>query len=327
MKAIVAPKPGGIEALQFVDLPIPVTGPDEVLVRVRAVGVNRPDIRQRQGLYPPPPGVTDVLGLDLAGEVVEVGGGVEKWAVGDRVCALVAGGAYAEYCAVPAQQCLPVPTGLSLEEAASLPEVFFTAWTNVFDRGRLGEGEVLLIQGGTSGVGLAAIQMAKVLRNAVVVATVGSEEKAAFCRRYGADHVFNYKTEDWIAGVREHVGGVDVILDSQAGDYLQPELSLLNIEGRLVLIATHRGKEVNVNVNDIFRRRLTLTGSTLRPRTPDQKGLIARELASQVWPRIASGEIKTFVQAVCNFDQVREAHTVLDENRQIGKIVLRMPDA
>ncbi|WP_316979383.1 NAD(P)H-quinone oxidoreductase [Shumkonia mesophila] len=327
MKAVIARAPGGPEVLEIVDCPIPSIGPSDVLVRTRAIGVNRPDIRQRQGLYPPPPGVTDILGLDLAGTVAAVGVGVTRWKVGDLVCALVAGGAYAEYCAVPEPQCLPIPIGLGMEEAASLPEVFFTAWTNVFDRGRLGDSEVLLVQGGTSGVGLAAIQMAKVLRNAVVAATVSSDEKAAFCRDYGADHVFDYRTEDWRSGLRAATGGADVILDAQAGDYLQDELSLLRVEGRLVLIATHRGKKVEVDVDDLFRRRLTLTGSTLRPRTPEQKGLIARSLETCVWPKLASREIRTFVQSVFDFADVGKAHNVLDANRQIGKIVLRMPDA
>lgn len=327
MKAVVAPTPGGPEALEFVDRPIPQIGADDVLVRVQAVGVNRPDIRQRQGLYPPPPGVTDILGLDLAGTIAAVGASVTRWSVGDTVCALVAGGSYAEYCAVPEPQCLPVPDGLSIEEAASLPEVFFTAWTNVFDRGRLREGEVLFVQGGTSGVGLAAIQMAKVLRNAVVAATVGDEEKREFCRQFGADHVFNYKTEDWRTEVGAATGGVDVILDSQAGDYLADELAMLRLDGRLVLIATHRGKHADVDVHDLFRRRLTLTGSTLRPRTPEQKGAVAQSLQRHVWPRLASREIKTFVQSVFDFADVRQAHQVLDDNRQIGKIVLKMADA
>jgi NADPH:quinone reductase len=324
MKAVIAPTPGDVDALEIADLPVPTIGPQEVLVRVEAAGVNRPDIRQRQGLYPPPPGVTDILGLDLAGTIVETGASVGRWSVGDKVCALVAGGAHAEYCAVPEPQCLPIPEGLTMEEAASLPEVFFTAWTNVFDRARLQAGEVLLVQGGTSGVGLAAIQMAKVLRKAVVAATVGDSEKRDYCLRYGADHVFNYKTEDWAAKVAEATGGVDVILDSQAGDYLAPELALLRLEGRLVMIATHRGNVAEINVNDIFRRRLTLTGSTLRPRTPEQKGVIARALESEVWPRLVSGDIKTFLQATFDFADVRQAHQVLDENRQIGKIVLRI---
>ena len=327
MKAIVARAPGDLDVLEIAERPIPEIGPNDVLVRVQAIGVNRPDVRQRQGLYPPPPGVTDILGLDLAGTIVKAGQGVTRWSVGETVCALVAGGAYAEYCVVPEPQCLPIPSGLTIEDAASLPEVFFTAWTNVFDRGRLAEGETLLIQGGTSGVGLAAIQMAKVLRGAVVAATVSSEDKEAFCRDYGADHVFNYRTEDWRAGLREATGGADVILDSQAGDYLQDELNLLRTEGRLVLIATHRGKKVEVDVHDIFRRRLTLTGSTLRPRTPAQKGQIAESLEKCVWPKIASGEIRPFVQSVFDFADVATAHRVLDENRQVGKVVLRMPEA
>ena len=324
MKAIVPSAAGGPDVLEIVDRPVPETGDHDVLVRIRAVGVNRPDVQQRRGLYPPPPGVTDILGLDVAGTVAAVGNKVERWQEGDSVCALVVGGAYAEYCAVPEPQCLPIPEGLSLEEAASLPEVFFTAWTNIFERGRLADGEVLLIQGGTSGVGLAAIQMVKVLRDVVVAATVGSDKKRDYCLGFGADHVFNYKDENWPGQVREATGGVDVILDHQAGDYIAIEQELLNIEGRIVLIATHQDPIAKVNLRDVVRRRLTITGSTLRPRTPEQKGEIARALETQVWPRFASGEIKTFVQTVVDFGEVREAHRILDENRQIGKVVLRL---
>lgn len=324
MKAVIARKPGGPEVLEIVDRPTPEIGSDEVLIEVKAAGVNRPDIQQRLGKYPPPPGTTDILGLDLAGLVAEAGENVTGLKVGDEVCALVAGGGYAEYCAVPAPQCTPIPSGLAFTDAASLPEVFFTAWTNVFDRAKLAHGEVLLIQGGTSGVGLAALQMAKKLRNATVVATVGSAEKADYCTRFGADHVFDYKAADWAGEISKTVGGIDVILDSQAGDYTEKELALLNLEGRLVFINTHRGDKVAIDLRDLFYRRLTITGSTLRSRTPKQKGEIARALETQVWPLFANGDIKPFVQTVLPIDAVAQAHEILDQNRQIGKVVLEI---
>jgi NADPH2:quinone reductase len=324
MKVVEVTRPGGPEVLALREHPLPRLRAGEVLIRVAAAAVNRPDVQQRRGLYPPPPGASDILGLDVAGVVEAVDSAVAWPAVGERVCALTNGGGYAEYCAVPAVQCMPVPNGLGLVEAASLPEAFFTAWNNVIWLGRLAHGETLLVQGGTSGVGMAAIQIARSLRDARVLATAGSDDKCRICLEIGAEAGINYKTTDWAAEVRRltQERGVDVVLDGQAGPYTERELSLLAMDGRVVLIASHLGETAEVNVRNLVRRRLTLTGSTLRPRPPEYKGRIARELVEQVWPLLERGRIRVHVCATLPLDAVADAHAILDANEQVGKVVL-----
>ncbi len=326
MKVIEITRPGGPEVLAFGERPRPELGPADVLIRVRAAGVNRPDIQQRRGLYPPPPGATDLPGLDVSGVVEAVGADVAWPKLGDSVCALANGGGYAEFCAVPASQCLPLPGGFSFAQAAALPEVFFTAWNNVIWLGRLAEGETLLVQGGTSGVGMAAIQIAKQLRGARVIATAGSAEKRAVSQEIGADHAVDYRT-DWVAEIEAAIGKekVDVVLDAQAGPYTEKQLGLLAPDGRVVLIASHLGQTAEVNVRNIVRRRLTLTGSTLRPRDAAYKGRIAMELADQVWPLLANGRIRSHICAAFDWADVRDAHALMDAGEQIGKVVLTMP--
>lgn len=325
MRVVEFDQPGGPEVLRIVDRPTPVPAVGEVLVRVVAAGVNRPDIQQRRGLYPPPPGASPVLGLDIAGIVEAVGPGVSRWTAGDAVCALTNGGGYADYCVVPAGQCLPIPAGLSFAEGAALPEVHFTAWNNIIWLGRLGEGETLLIQGGTSGVGMAGIQIARLLRNAVVYATAGSDEKRAVCEAIGAHAAIDYHG-DWDAEIQRLTDGqgVDVILDAQAGPYTQRQLDLLRMDGRLVFIASHLGETADVNVRQLVRRRLTMTGSTLRPRPSAYKAALAGELETHVWPLLARGDMHTRIHASLPFDSVVEAHRILDANQQIGKAVLEL---
>lgn len=319
---------GGPEVLEVAERPRPKPGPEDVLIRVVAAGVNRPDVQQRRGLYPPPPGASDIPGLDVAGVVEETGEKVSHLAKGDAVCALTNGGGYAEYCCVPALQCMPVPRGLSFVEGASLPEVFFTAWNNLIWLARLAPGESLLIQGGTSGVGMAGIQIANQLRHATVFATAGTAEKRAVCLEIGARAAVDYR-ENWEEEIRSLTDGegVDVILDGQAGPYTQKQLDLLKPDGRLVFIASHSGATAEVNIRDVVRRRLTLTGSTLRPRPPSYKGRLGAELVKEVWPLLESGQIVTRIHAAIPFDEVREAHRILDENRQIGKVVLAVDPA
>ncbi len=324
MRSVYVTRPGGPEVLTLVEAPTPVPSPGEVRIRVAAAAVNRPDIQQRRGLYPPPPNASEVLGLDVAGTVEAVGGCVAWPQAGERVCALVNGGGYAEFCVVPAVQCMPIPKGLGFVEAASLPEAFFTAWNSMIWLGRLAENETLLVQGGTSGVGMAAIQIARRLRNARVIATAGSDMKSRLCLEIGAEAAVNYKSGDWAAQVRSVAGGrgVDVVLDGQAGPYTARQLELLAEDGRVVLLASHLGPTAEVNVRDIVRRRLTLTGATLRPRPPEYKGRIARELTKQVWPLIEQGLIRTHICATFPFAEVAKAHAVLDANEQVGKVVL-----
>jgi NADPH2:quinone reductase len=328
LRVVKIARPGGPEVLEIIDVPTPQPAAGEVLLEVHAASVNRPDIQQRRGLYPPPAGVTDIPGLDAAGRIAAVGAGVVEWSVGDAVCALTNGGAYADYVLVPAEQCMAVPRGLSFIEAASLPEAFFTAWNNIIWLGRLADRETLLVQGGSSGVGMAGMQMAKLLRGARVFATAGSPDKRAACLDAGADGVFDYK-EDWAGQIREAAGAhcLDVVLDAQAGVYTQAHLDLLAPDGRLVLIASHLGPTAEINVRDLVRRRLTLTGSTLRPRPPAYKGRIARALVEQVWPLLETGRMTTHIHAVFALDDVRAAHAVLDANAQLGKVVLAMDDA
>ncbi len=302
------------------DRPQPSMG--EVLIRVEAAGVNRPDIMQRKGLYPPPPGASDILGLEVAGTVAAVGEQVSSPQVGDDVCALVTGGGYAEYCIAAAPLCLPIPRGLNYIQAASLPETFFTVWTNVFERGKLQARDSILIHGGTSGIGVAAIQLARCFGSKVFT-TAGTEEKCRFCADLGAQAI-NYHEQDFAASILELTDnrGVDVILDMVGGDYLQRNLSCLAMEGRLVQIAVMNGPKANINLPTIMLKRLTLTGSTLRPRSVDEKARIARALLAQVWPLLESGEIKPIVHAVFKLEKAADAHSLMESGRHIGKIIL-----
>jgi NADPH2:quinone reductase len=323
MTAIEIAAPGPPDVLKPTRRSVPAPGPGEVLVAVAAAGVNRPDLLQREGHYAPPPGASDIPGLEIAGQVVAVGRGVGDWRVGDEVCALVAGGGYAEYCVAPAPQCLPVPTGLDAVQAAALPETAFTVWTNVFDRGRLHAGESLLVHGGTSGVGTIAIQLGRAF-GARVFATAGSPEKCAAAMRLGAERAIDYKKEDFVAVLREATGGrgVDVVLDIVGGDYVPRNLELLAPEGRLVQIALQKGSRVELNLTPVLQKRLTLTGSTLRPRTVEQKGAIARSLEMEVWPLVAAGRVKPVIHATVPLAEAARAHRILEEGAHIGKVVL-----
>ncbi len=325
MRAVEITAPGKPEVLKAGTRPVPRPQPGEVLVRVAAAGVNRPDVLQRLGLYPVPPGASDIPGLEIAGSVAEVGAGVTAWKPGEAVCALVQGGGYAQYCTAPAVQCLPIPNGLTPLEAASLPETFFTVWSNVFDRAHLAPGESLLVQGGSSGIGVTAIQMAKAFGHKVF-ATAGSPQKCAACEELGADRAINYKTEDFVAVVKESTGGrgVDVILDMVGGEYVDRELKCLADDGRIVIIAMLGGARSTVNLNEILRRRLVLTGSTLRPRPVEFKGAIARSLREKVWPHIESGRIKPVVFRIFPLEEAAQAHALMESGAHIGKIVLNV---
>lgn len=314
---------GPPDVLRLAERPDPVAAAGEVLIDVAAAGVNRPDLRQRMGKYPPPPGASDIPGLEVAGTVAAAGAAVTGWREGDSVCALVAGGGYAERVAVPQEQCLPVPAGLSLIEAAAIPETFFTVWTNVFDRGRLQAGESILIHGGTSGIGTTAIQLAKA-RGARVFTTAGTDEKCDAARQLGADVALNYRTTDWVAALNEATGGrgVDVILDMVGGDYLPRNLDLLAVEGRLVQIAFVRSPKAEVDFSVLMRKRAWITGSTLRSRTPAEKGDIARALRAEVWPLIEAGTVRPVIHRVFPLAQAAEAHRLLESGTHIGKIVL-----
>ena len=326
MKAVDITAPGGPEVLRLVERPDPQPGAGELLIRVRASGINRPDVLQRTGNYPVPPGASDIPGLEVAGELV--GGDAAAMAergfkLGDRVCALVAGGGYAELCVAPAGQCLPVPQGLSDLEAASLPETFFTVWSNVFDRARLQASETLLVQGGSSGIGVTAIQMAKAM-GARVIVTVGSAEKAQACLALGADHAIVYREQDFAEEARRLTGGkgVDVILDMVAGAYVAREVECLAEDGRLVMIAVQGGVKAEFNAGLVLRRRLTLTGSTLRPRPIAFKSAIARSLEARVWPLIERGAIRPVIYKTFAAAEAAQAHALMESNQHIGKIVL-----
>jgi putative PIG3 family NAD(P)H quinone oxidoreductase len=323
MTAIEITAPGPPDVLRPTRRPVPSPGPGEVLIKVKAAGVNRPDLMQRQGLYAPPPGASDIPGMEVAGDVVAVGSGVGDWRVGDEVCALLSGGGYAEFCVAPAPQCLPVPKGLDAIQAAALPETVFTVWTNVFDRGRLHAGETLLVHGGSSGIGTIAIQMGRAF-GARVFATAGSPEKCAACERLGAERAVDYKKEDFVAVLREATAGrgVDVVLDIVGGDYVPRNVELLAVEGRLVQIALQQGPKVELDLRPVLQRRLTLTGSTLRPRTVEQKGAIARSLEMDVWPFIEAGRIRPVIHATVPLAEAALAHHVLETGAHIGKVVL-----
>jgi NADPH:quinone reductase len=323
MIAIEIREPGGPEVLVPVERPRPGIGPDEVLIQVAAAGVNRPDVMQRRGKYPPPPGASDIPGLEVAGTIVEVGAGIAGWRVGDRVCALVTGGGYAEYCAAPAPQCLPVPDAVGMAGAAAIPETFFTVWTNVFERGRLQAGESILIHGGSSGIGTTAIQLARAF-GARVFVTAGSAEKCAACERLGAERAINYRDVDFVEGIKDVTGGrgVDVVLDMVGAEYLARNISVLAMEGRLIEIATQRGATAEVNLQTIMQRRLTITGSTLRVRPVADKGAIAAALRRQVWPMLESGAVKPLVHATFPLRDAASAHRLMESGAHIGKIVL-----
>jgi NADPH2:quinone reductase len=323
MTAIEIREPGGPEMLVPGIRPVPAAGAGEVLVRVAAAGVNRPDVIQRKGFYPPPPGASDIPGLEIAGTVVACGPGVTRFSVGDTVCALVAGGGYAQYCPVHEDNALPIPAGLSFVEAAAIPETFFTVWTNVFERGRLAAGERFLVHGGTSGIGTTAIMLAKAF-GAIVYATAGSDEKCAACRRLGADGAFNYRTEDFVAQVKAATGGkgVDVILDMVGGDYIGRNYEAAAVDGRIVQIAFQGPSASNVDFRRLMLKRLTHTGSTLRSRSVAEKAEIARALSDKVWPLLAAGRCKPVIHTALPLDQAAEAHALMESSTHIGKIVL-----
>ena len=302
---------------------VPVPGDGEVLVRVHAAGVNRPDVLQRKGGYAPPPGASDIPGLEIAGDIVAVADGVQGWKIGDEVCALVAGGGYAEYCTAPAPQCLPVPAGLDMIEAAALPETFFTVWSNVFDRGGLVSGETLLVHGGSSGIGTTAIQIAHHL-GARVIVTAGTDEKCGACEVLGADLAINYREQDFVAAVKEFTGGkgVDVVLDMVGGDYVQRNFEALAPDGRLINIAFLNGSKVEINLLPVMLKRLTLSGSTLRPRTVEFKAAIAEKLKHRIWPLIEAGKIAPFIHATFPLADAAAAHALMESGEHIGKIVL-----
>jgi putative PIG3 family NAD(P)H quinone oxidoreductase len=323
MIAIAIREPGPPDVLVPVERPVPDIGERDVLIEVMAAGVNRPDILQRQGRYAPPPGTTDIPGLEVAGVITAVGANVQRFALGDRVCALAAGGGYAEYCAVPAVQCLPIPAGVDVVRAAALPEVMFTVWTNVFERGHLVRGESILIHGGSSGIGTAAIQLARA-RGARVFATAGSDGKCAACEQLGAERCINYKETDFVAAIKSLTDdrGVDVVLDMVGGEYVQRNIDLLATDGRLVQIAQLAGARATINTAPILQRRLTITGSTLRPRSSDEKGRIARAVQQNVWPLLESGAVKVVVHQTFPLAEAAEAHRVMEASTHVGKLVL-----
>jgi putative PIG3 family NAD(P)H quinone oxidoreductase len=323
MIAIEIRTPGGPEVLVPVERLRPAPGDGEVLIKVAAAGVNRPDVSQRQGHYPPPPGASDIPGLEVAGTIEEVGGAVATWRVGDAVCALVAGGGYAEYCAAPAPQCLPVPRGMDLVHAAAIPETTFTVWTNVFERGRLARGESILVHGGSSGIGTTAIQIARAF-GARVFATAGSAEKCAACERLGAERAINYREADFVGVIRELTGGkgVDVVLDMVGGEYLQRNLDSLALEGRLLHIGQLGGARTQINLAPLLRNRLTLTGSTLRPRSVAEKAAIAAAVRQHVWPLFESGVVGVPIYRTFPLREAAEAHRVMEASSHIGKLVL-----
>lgn len=325
MRAIEIAAPGGPEVLHVTRRPLPVPAVNEVLIEVAAAGVNRPDVLQRKGGYPPPPGASDIPGLEVAGTIVAAATGVHEWKLGDRVCALVTGGGYAEYVAAPAPQCLPIPRGLTLIEAAGIPETFFTVWVNVFERAGLKGSETLLIQGGSSGIGVTAIQMARAFGHRVFV-TAGADDKCAACEKLGASRAINYRTEDFVAVVKELTGGkgVDVILDMVGGDYVPRELACLADDGRLSLIAFLGGSKATIDMTDILRRRLSITGSTLRARSVEVKGAIAQALKQKVWPLIEAGKIRSVIHRTFTLEEASAAHALMESSAHVGKIILEV---
>ena len=328
MRHVAMREPGPPDVLGMAEGPVPQPGAGDVLIRVRYAGVNRPDCIQRLGNYPPPPGASPIIGLEVAGTVAAIGANVATWRIGDEVCALTPGGGYAEYCVAPAGHCLPPPKGLSLLEAASLPENAFTVWHNVFERGKLAAGETVLIHGGTSGIGYTAIQYAKAF-GAKVITTVGSDDKAAFCRGIGADHAINYRTGDFVAEVATITGkrGVELVLDMVGGDYIAKNLRCLAIEGRLVIIAFLHGSKVEVDWMPIMLKRLTVTGSTMRASPADRKVGIANALRERVWPLYETGRAKAVIHRVFPLAEAAAAHALMESSQHVGKIMLAMPSA
>ena len=323
MLAIEITEPGATDVLKPVMRPVPSPAANEVLIKTAAAGVNRPDIMQRQGLYPPPPGASDIPGLEIAGTVAAVGTNVAHLKIGDAVCALVTGGGYAGYCPAHADLCLPVPAGFSPIEAAALPETFFTIWSNVFDRARLVAGETLLVHGGTSGIGTTAIQLAKAF-GANVLVTAGTDAKCRFCTELGADAAINYKTQDFVEEVLRLTGnrGVDVILDMIGGDYFPRNLKCMGSDARLVQIAVQKGPKTELNLLQIMLKRLTLTGSTLRAREDAFKAEIAKNLQKQVWPLLETGKIRPIIHTTIPLAEAKQAHELMESSRHIGKIIL-----
>jgi putative PIG3 family NAD(P)H quinone oxidoreductase len=325
MRHVAMREPGTPDVLFIAEQPRPQPKRNEVLVEVAYAGVNRPDCLQRAGGYPPPPDASPVLGLEVAGRVVATGADVERWKAGDEVCALVAGGGYAEYCVAPDAWCLPIPAGVSVRDAAGLPETHFTVWNNVFDRGRLAAGETLLVHGGTSGIGITTIQLAKAF-GATVIATAGSAEKVAFCREVGADHAIDYRTQDFVAEVARITGkrGVDVVLDMVGGDYIARNLRCLADDGRLVIIAFLKGSKAEVDFRFLMVKRQTITGSTLRASPFARKAALARSLEEKVWPLYAQGDLRTVTHAVFALDEAAKAHALMESSEHVGKIVLKV---
>ncbi len=325
MTAILVPTPGGPEALVPGERPVPVPGKGEVLVKVAAAGVNRPDVMQRRGLYPPPPGASDIPGLEISGTVVSLGEGATRYKLGDQVCALVTGGGYAQYCPTPEATALPVPAGLSLQMAAAIPETFFTVWSNVFDRARLKGGETFLVHGGTGGIGTTAIMLAKAF-GATVFTTAGSAEKCAACRDLGADLAIDYKTQDFVAEVKAATGGkgVDVILDVVGGAYIQRNFEAAAVDGRIVQIAFQDGSKAQVDFMRLMLKRLTYSGSTLRARPVADKAAIARALEEKVWPLIAAGTLRPLMDQTLPLVEAAAAHARMESSAHMGKIVLEV---
>jgi NADPH2:quinone reductase len=321
MKAIEIKAPGGPEVLQITELPTPQPGKGQVLVKVHAAGVNRPDILQRQGGYPPPPGAPLTPGLEIAGEVVAVGEGTARYRIGDKVCALVPGGGYAEYAVVAEDNALPVPQGFSMIEAAAIPETYFTVWTNVFDRGRLQPGETILIHGGSSGIGTTAIQLAKTFGSTIVV-TAGSDGKCTECLGLGADLAINYRTQDFVEELKSRAIAPNVILDMVGGDYVERNLRCVALNGRIVNIAFQKGAKMEIDLLPLMLKRLTLTGSTLRPRSVAEKAEIARALEAKVWPLFAAGKCKPVIYKTFPLAQAADAHRLIESSQHVGKIVL-----
>jgi NADPH:quinone reductase len=325
MRHIAITQPGPPDVMQVAQGPVPQPGPGEVLVEVAYAGVNRPDCAQRAGTYPPPPDASPVLGLEVAGRVIARGTDVSAWNVGDDVCALTPGGGYAEYCVTPADWCLPIPAGWSLEQAAGLPENYYTVWNNVFDRAGLARGETFMVHGGTSGIGLAAIQLAKAF-GATVITTAGSDEKANFCLQIGADHAINYKTQDFAEEAKRITAkrGVDVILDMVGGDYIERNLKCLALEGRLAQIAFLKGSRVECDWRFIMLKRLTITGSTLRASPPERKAMLARALREKAWPLLEQGRLRSVIHATFDLADAPAAHALMESSKHIGKIMLRV---
>lgn len=323
MQAIAIGAPGGPEMLQKVERPLPTPAPGEVLIRVGAAGVNRLDVLQRRGLYPPPPGASDLPGLEIAGEIAALGKGATRWKLGDRVCALTTGGGYAEFCAAHESHCLPLPDGFSLTQAAAIPETHFTVWHNVFQRGRLQRGETLLVHGGTSGIGTTAIQLGKAF-GAMVIATAGTDEKCDACRRLGAAHAINYRSEDFVTAIKAITGGrgADVVLDMVAGSYLERNIRAAAVDGRIVQIAFLGGSKATLDVMPLMLKRLTLTGSTLRARSVAFKAALAEDLHRSVWPLLEAGAVAPVIDSTFPLADAGKAHRRMEDRTHVGKIML-----